>query len=171
MDQRLVGASTNSVRGCGTTVNAAVSARAAITPATSRPSQAVPVPNTPRAVNITETLLMVSLRLHSRTEFMLASPSRQVYSIIATPRFTARASRAVLWPPFSRQQIKLCRHKEREAKKRYEQFEPGGLLPWLQGATSVKQQGFPFLTPSGFVQTGQGIQAIRHGGGVVHPLP
>ena len=68
-------------------------ARAAITPATTRSGQLRPVPNTPSAASITATLLNASLRVHSHTPRMLASPSRQAYSSRATPTLAASASR------------------------------------------------------------------------------
>ena len=55
----------NSARACRTTTTEAVSAKVAITPATNRSGQAVPVPNTPKAAMATATLPMASLRLHS----------------------------------------------------------------------------------------------------------
>src|SRR5688572_30796345 len=44
--------------------------------ATARSGQRLPVPNTPSAASITAKLPMASLREHSHTERMLASPSR-----------------------------------------------------------------------------------------------
>ena len=48
-----------------------------LTAATARSGQALPVPNTPSAAPTTARLPIASLRLHSHTERMLASPSRQ----------------------------------------------------------------------------------------------
>jgi hypothetical protein len=45
--------------------------------ATRRSGQALPVPNTPKAASSTAMLPIASLRLHSHTERMFASPSRQ----------------------------------------------------------------------------------------------
>jgi len=63
--------------------------------ATTRSGQPLPVPKTPAAANITATFPNASLRLHSQTDRMSASPLRKAYSITATPAFATNASTAI----------------------------------------------------------------------------
>jgi hypothetical protein len=63
-------------RACRSTLRAAPRPSIAMTTATARSGQALCVADTPTAANITARLPIASLREHSHTERMLASPLR-----------------------------------------------------------------------------------------------
>lgn len=75
--------------------------------ATTISGQPAPVPNTPSAASITATLPIMSLRVHSHTERMFASPFLNAYSNAATAPLAANASTLTTpmvcacgtWPP------------------------------------------------------------------------
>src|SRR5690606_35968999 len=75
--QAVRAATRNSAPAWRSTEKPALIARLAITTATVRSGQRLPVPNTPTEASRTARLPMSSLRLHSQTGRMFASPSRQ----------------------------------------------------------------------------------------------